>query len=68
MVMMTYQMPDSIKHVAQGGEFDEFDLNVFFKAEGTGDEARFIYENHVQKWLDLMRGSFQETTVDDLKL
>ena len=30
MIMMTYQMPDSIKHIAQCGEFDEFDLNVFF--------------------------------------
>jgi len=33
MVMMTYQMPDAIKHIAQAGEFDEFDLNIFFKAE-----------------------------------
>ena len=31
MVMLTYQMPDSIKHVAIGGEFNEFDLNVFLR-------------------------------------
>lgn len=68
MVMLTYQMPDSIKQVAIGGEFNEFDLNVFFEATGIGEGARFRMESHVQKWLDLIRGSFLETTVDDLKL
>ncbi len=68
MVMMTYKLPDSIAEVAAQGEFDEFDLNQFFKAEGKGEDARFIYEDEVQKWLDLMRGSYSETTVDDLKL
>jgi hypothetical protein len=68
MVMLTYQMPDSIKQVAIGGEFNEFDLNVFFEATGIGEEARFRMESYVQKWLDLIRGSFLETTVDDLKL
>lgn len=68
MVMMTYKLPDSISEVAAGGEFDEFDLNQFFKASGSGDDARFEYEDEVQKWLDLMRGAYSETTVDDLKL
>lgn len=68
MVMLTYQMPDSIKQVAIGGEFNEFDLNVFFEATGEGEGARFRMESHIQKWLDLIRGSFLETTVDDLKL
>lgn len=68
MVMMTYQMPESIKHIAQWWEFDEFDLNLFFKAEWEWDEAKFVYEEHVQKWLDLIRWAFQETTVDDLKM
>jgi hypothetical protein len=68
MVMLTYQMPDSIKQVAIGGEFNEFDLNVFFEATGIGEVARFRMESQVQKWLDLIRGSFLETTVDDLKL
>lgn len=68
MVMMTYQMPDSIKYVAQWGEFDEFDLNVFFRAEWIWEKSTFVYEEYVQKWLDLIRGSFQETTIDDLKL
>lgn len=68
MVMMTYRIPDSIRQIAMQGEFNEFDLNVFFSAKGKGDEARFVYENEVQKWLDLIRGSYLETTVDDLKL
>ena len=68
MVMMTYQLPDSIKDVAMQGEFDEFDLNIFFLAEGKGDKAKFKYEDEVQKWLDLIRGSFLETTIDNLKL
>lgn len=49
MVMMTYKMPDEIRQVALQGEFDEFDLNVFFSAKGKGEEARFVYENEVQK-------------------
>ncbi len=47
---------------------NEFDLNVFFSANGKGSEARFTYENEVQKWLDLIRGSYLPSSVDDLKL
>ncbi|MFZ2655252.1 MAG: GIY-YIG nuclease family protein [Victivallales bacterium] len=68
MVMLTYQMPDAIREIARQGEFDEFDLNVFFSAEGLGDKAKFKYEEEVQKWLDLIRGSFMPTSVDNLKL
>jgi hypothetical protein len=76
MIMMTYQMPDSIKHIAQCGEFDEFDLNVFFSAKSKDkdenkidyDKIEFTYKDYVQKWLDLIRGSFLETAVDNLKL
>ena len=68
MVLLTYQLPDSIREIAQQGEFNEFDLNVFFSANGLGDAAEFIYQDEVQKWLDLIRGSFMETTVDNLKL
>ncbi len=68
MVMMTYQLPDSIRQIAMQGEFDGFDLNIFFAAEGEGRKARFKYEDEVQKWLDLIRGSFSETTVDLLKM
>ena len=58
MVMLTYRMPDEIQEVAKQGEFDEFDLNLFFAAEGKGESARFKYENEVQKWLDLIRGGY----------
>jgi molybdopterin-guanine dinucleotide biosynthesis protein len=68
MVMLTYRIPDSIRQIAMQGEFDEFDLNVFFSAKGKGAEAKFTYENEVQKWLDLIRGSYLPASVDDLKL
>ena len=68
MVMMTYKIPESIQQIAKQGEFDEFDLNVFFSAEGKGKDAHFVFEDYVQKWLDLIRGSYLETSVDELKL
>jgi hypothetical protein len=68
MVLLTYQLPDAIREIAMQGEFNEFDLNVFFSAEGIGDMAKFKYEDEVQKWLDLIRGAFVPTSVDNLKL
>ncbi len=68
MVLMTYQLPDAIREIAMQGEFDEFDLNVFFSAEGNGENAKFKYQDEVQKWLDLIRGAFQAATIDNLKL
>ena len=68
MVLMTYQLPDAIREIAMQGEFDEFDLNVFFSAEGDDEDATFEYQDDIQKWLDLIRGAFQATTIDNLKL
>lgn len=72
MVMLTYQIPDSIKQIAMGGEFNEFDLNVFFSAGyEKGDKvenSRFKYENEVNKWVQLIRGSYLPSNVDDMKL
>lgn len=68
MVLLTYQLPDTIREIAMQGEFNEFDLNVFFSADGIGETAKFKYENEVQKWLDLIRGGFLATTIDNLKL
>ncbi len=71
MVMLTYKIPDSIRQIALQGEFNEFDLNVFFGAnmeKNKPETATFIYENEVQKWLDLIRGSYLPSNVDDLKL
>lgn len=72
MVMLTYKIPDSIRQIAVQGEFDEFDLNVFFSAkpEQTGkvETSKFVYETEVQKWLDLIRGAYLPANLDDLKL
>ncbi|MCR9222052.1 MAG: DEAD/DEAH box helicase family protein [Alphaproteobacteria bacterium] len=68
MVLMTYQLPDDIASVAEGGEFDSFDLNAFFSATGRGKDAEFKFKDEVQKWLDLIRGSHLPTTNDHLKL
>jgi hypothetical protein len=57
MVMMTYQMPESITKITDKGEYDEFELNEFFKAEGDNNTARFKHETSVQQWLDLIRGT-----------
>ena len=68
MVLLTYQLPDEIREIAMQGEFNEFDLNLFFAASGGGTQAKFEHESEVQKWLDLIRGAFAATTVDNLKL
>lgn len=68
MVMMTYQVPDSIKEIAKRGENNEFDLNFFFETDGNGKDAQFKLKEYVQKWLDLIRGSYLPSTLDDLKL
>ena len=71
MVMLTYQIPESIRQIAMDGEFNEFDLNVFFSAKVEKGEkvenAHFTYENEVMKWLQLIRGSYLPSNVDDLK-
>ncbi len=68
MVMLTYQMPEEIKKVALGGEYNGFDLNAFFEAEGEGDAAEFVLKDYVQKWLDLIRGAYSPVTTDNLRL
>jgi len=68
MVLLTYQLPDSIREIAMKGEFNEFDLNIFFKADGDANSAKFKYEDEVQKWLDLIRGNYLATSIDNLKM
>ena len=67
MRLLTYQMPEELLAIASGGEFDEFDLNEFFTASGTGENAQFKHKNEVQKWLDIIRGSYAPHTYDNLK-
>jgi hypothetical protein len=68
MRLLTYQMPDELVAIAQQGEFDEFDLNEFFAASGDSTTAEFKHKNEVQKWLDIIRGAYSATQVDNLKL
>jgi hypothetical protein len=68
MRLLTYQMPDELVAIAKQGEFDEFDLGEFFAAGGTGAGAEFKHKNDVQKWLDIIRGAYAVTQIDNLKL
>jgi hypothetical protein len=68
MRLLTYQMPDELLAIASGGEFDEFDLNEFFAATGTGASAEFKHKGDVQKWLEIIRGSYTPAQVANLKL
>jgi hypothetical protein len=67
MRLLTYQMPDELLAIASAGEFDEFDLNSFFEASGIGNSAKFKSKNDVQKWLDIIRGSYTSKSVEHLK-
>jgi hypothetical protein len=67
MRLLTYQMPDELLAIASAGEFDEFDLNEFFAATGTGNAAQFEHKSDVQKWLDIIRGQYAPRAVESLK-
>ncbi len=67
MRLLTYQMPDELVAIARAGEFDEFDLNAFFEATGAGVLAQFKHKNDVQKWLDIIHGSYAPTALKSLK-
>ena len=65
--LLTYQMPDELLAIASAGEFNEFDLNAFFEASGTGVTAQFKHKDDVQKWLDILRGAYLPQAVEALK-
>ena len=67
MQMMLYKLPQKVEEMAEKGDKDEFDLNVFFKAEGKGKNATFKYETAVQGWLSFIKGQFLEANETDLK-
>jgi hypothetical protein len=67
MRLLTYQMPDELLAIASAGEFDEFDLNAFFEASGTGKTAQFKHQTDVQKWLDIIRGAYMPRAAEHLK-
>ena len=70
MIMLTYKVPNSITEIAVNEGYDEFDINEFFKAKeqekDKPETARFIYEDYVQKWLEMIQGKYMP--VDGLKL
>lgn len=68
MVLMTYKMPEEIKQIALSGEFDEFSLNEFFSANDKDGIAKFKYEEEVVNWLNLIRGQYKASTIDELKV
>lgn len=72
MVLMTYKMPDAIRKVAYNTDTNEFDLNLFFSAKcavkNDLNTAEFVYKDYVQKWLDLIRGAYMPTSVNELKM
>lgn len=67
MRLLTYQMPPELTVIASSGEFDEFDLNAFFAATGSGDTATFTHKSDVQKWLEIIRGAYMPQTTDALR-
>lgn len=67
MRLLTYQMPEELLAIASAGEFDEFDLNEFFAATGTGEDAAFKHKDDVQKWLSIIRGADVARSVESLK-
>jgi hypothetical protein len=71
MRLLTYQMPDELLAIASDGQFDEFDLNAFFEADfgkkSDGSKAQFKHQDHVQKWLDIIRGQYAPKSHEHLK-
>ena len=67
MRLLTYQMPDELIAIASAGEFNEFDLNEFFNSTGIGKNAQFKHKSDVQKWLNIIRGSYAPQDLESLK-
>ena len=67
MQMMLYKLPKEVEKIAEKGEKDEFDLNMYFNAEVKGKNAKFKYETAVQGWLNYIRGQLSTTWENELK-
>ncbi len=63
MVMMVYKIPGSIRRMEMLGEYDDFDLNVFFSADDSG----FLHEEYVRKWLQMIRGAYLPFETENLR-
>ncbi len=56
MQLLTYEVPAEMRAIAATGVRNEFDLNAFFKASGSGNNAKFDQADFVLAWLDWLRG------------
>lgn len=63
-VLMTYQIPKKIREIAEEGEFNEFDLSEFFRADDEG----FVHEDYVRRWLALLHGAYSPLNIELLRL
>jgi hypothetical protein len=66
MNLLVYELPDRLREVAISGSRDEFDLNEFFRACGTGGGAAFEHPDQVQGWLDWLRGQDVDAAIEVL--
>lgn len=64
-VMLTYQMPESLREIAMKGDFNEFDLNKFFAAKQDGGTYKFEREKDVQKFLNILHGIDLEVAIEN---
>lgn len=65
-VMLTYQMPESLREVAKKGDLNEFDLNRFFatKKDENGKDI-FVNERDVKRFLNILHGADLEIDIDN---
>ncbi len=59
MKLLTYQLPESIRRIAEQGERNEFDLNIFFSTEKDAKgKPTFVFEAEVMQWLHFIHGQY----------
>ena len=62
MNMCIIKIPDEIRRIALKGEYNEFDLNEFFKSKKNKkkniEESTFDHEEFVQKWIYHIRDQY----------
>lgn len=67
MHLLVYELPEVLRQVALDSTRNEFDLNEFFKASGTGAAAVFLHKDQVQAWLNWLRGQDVDSAVAALE-
>lgn len=66
MNLLVYLLPERLRDVAVSGSRNEFDLNEFFRANGTGGSTAFEHPDQVQGWLDWLRGQDVDAVLEVL--